>query len=94
MYQIENTFQDEVPFYALPLVEISKSGRKMKAKTTLSYIIDTVAYRPGHSSKINEQILSFIARLLVVKVAKSQGKFSISFNLQKKISKISGRKLS
>ena len=28
MYQIENTFQDEVPFYALPLVEISKMEEK------------------------------------------------------------------
>ena len=33
----ENTFQDEVPFYALPLVKNLKNGRKMKAKTTLSY---------------------------------------------------------
>ena len=81
--------------YALPLVEILKSGKKIKAKTTLSYIIDIVAYRPGRSSKINEQscwILSLIARLLVVKVAKSQGKFSISFNL-KKNTKVSGHKL-
>ena len=28
IFQIENTFQDEVPFYALPLVEISKMEEK------------------------------------------------------------------
>ena len=28
IFQIENTFQDEVPFYALPLVQISKREEK------------------------------------------------------------------
>ena len=47
------------PFTYCPLSK-SQKWKKMKAKTTLS----------------------FIACLLVVKLAKSQGKFSISFNLQ------------
>ena len=58
MYQIENTFQDEVPFYALPLVEILKIEEKWRLKppsytgqAAVSIMLNHVVHRTSFGCK-------------------------------------------